>query len=219
MNPIHHLRNLSGYTQAQLAKAANTSEQYVRRVEQGLISEDADIGRILLTLKGVIDSRAVEEGRVAWVNAMLSCRDELVSMAVAYGLETKLKCEQDGYVIKAVASIQETMNLLYSDWRFLKRYRVANLGTVAPGTYTKFSDLRVAMQAYMPSTRDIPVENFSLYAFCIDFAIHPYIVQRFERLTARPQTAPSGWPGALLTALQTAGVDTGVVRIGNMEKK
>lgn len=203
-HPIEKLRNVAGLTQYQLAKRTGVTDQYIRRAEKGLIGTNTDLRDIEEVLRTVIENREDRGMYAMYLSTILANQ----------GVEVRL----NGLGINL--SKGYSLSELVSNWYAIK-WAVAKknlddefLEKFANKDFATFREFRELLQSRLPTTKpnyNGPGAKKTLYNFCVDLGLHPFLIQRFERehgALSAPDTAVS-WPTDLTTALHRLGVPIG----------
>lgn len=213
-HPVEKLRTIAGLTQYQLAKRVGVSDQYIGRVEKGLIGIGTDLREIDEALFNAIENRDDRMGYPGSLQAIL--RDQKITVR-SLGLEQ--------------VSLSEGwhLSILVRNWYEIK-WAVANLSMddefrlkFANRSFATFREFRELLQTRLPTTkanRNGPGAKKTLYNFCVDLGLHPYLIQRFEREHG-PMSPPDmavSWPSDLRTALARLGVPLGGVTFTGRER-
>lgn len=208
-NPVRHLRDAAGLTQYQLANLAFTTEQYILRAEKGMVGTATDLSNILDTLKHTIDTRHNLEDRISYAKTIGELHTSYLIVANALTYPSILNCDTDNINAKG----------LIADWYLLMRALVAaKLGPAKreclSRNYSEFKELRVAL------CHKLKLEP-TLYSFCAVLGLHPYVVQRFEKLHPERGEMPPGiaayWPEDIRLAWTQIGVEWQGISFGNQK--
>lgn len=214
-HPLRVLRVLAGLTQRQLADRVDSrvdfpetlTEQYIRKAEQGLVGDDTNLAPIVGCLLSVIKERHELEERISPNDAVEAVKGLLGSYALRYSASVLLDCERnlDG------VPYSEQIRRCIKDWYYLRR-RASALRIDSGELPTAFNTVREFREEVCRRLGIRP----TVYAFCRALALHPFVIQRFEK--QRVVTTISEWPKDLRTAMGILGVDLSQVTIGAKER-
>lgn len=241
LHPVRHLRLAAGLTQRQLADRVSVatnkamSEQWISRVEKGLLGEDSDLSDIYTALHAIITVRHAEEGRDSWQEEVLFLKTNLYN-AVCTWKTSSAWVEQNTEINNLLLSgSRASRNLglyrLTQDWYLVQRFVAKHwLIDTAPVydfmietnmfTWRTADDFMKSLVSFT-ARKDNPV-SLSLYAFCMMFKLHPYTIQRWASAHG-PASAPlepgvaASWPDGLRTALEAIGFPWDRVRFTGRE--
>lgn len=216
-HPIKHLRTVAGLSQVQLEKRLSVSEQYVRRVEHGLIGEATNLNELFTVLHDIIERRHKEEQRSDFLTAMSQLVTKYVDAASDLESSTRLRCEAQinfNRLANWGSDHHERMrndglvacHEFVQDWYYLKRLALAPI-ELHMFEFPSF----ISFMSYIMHKAD-PGGQPSLYRFCQVFGLHIYTIQLFERQHRRHSRPFDGaiaanWPVDLRKALAVAGVE------------
>lgn len=226
LHPVKHLRIAAGLTQVQLANRVSVatnqpmSEQWISRVEKGLMGEDTDLSAIFTTLYSIISVRHAEEGRASYKLLVEQLITDYLVEGGNWSVTAPLFVDTPKELINlSLSGSNASRNLalyrLTQDWYLVQRavakHFITRGGDVAwpemTDWYTANDFMNTLLaQASGPSN---PL-SLSVYSFCMMLKLHPYTITRW--LAAhRPESAPqpagvaASWPDGLRAALQAMG--------------
>lgn len=233
-NPTAYLRRLAGLTQEQLASKIKTapsdrdsmlldftstkdtiSEQYLRRVEKGLLSPTTNLENVYDILYSVLKVRHTNEDRISFEDAIANLVNDYVETASEWDYPGKLEADRNAYYLITSVNHRDIWRLT-GDWYNLERWFIRALlsGVDFSGEYKTFKEFRLRVSSALADALDEvgPVAvGSSLYSFCTSLKLHPYTVQRFESLHGIKNSAmaagAAGWPNELATALTAVGIN------------
>lgn len=203
-HPLRCLRKAAGLTQAQLANKVPgpMSDQYIGRVEKGLVGELTDLRELFSVLYQTITERCVNEGRPNFSRCVRQIVADYTNYAEEISYPSRLMVDSMARI--TYMDTEAVYTNLINDWYRLKRYFVRcsindDDRTEMAREYRTFKEFRIAFVHAAGNYRDD-----SLYAFCRLLGLHVFVIQRFE---AKHGPAPleagiaANWPHDLKAAL------------------
>lgn len=221
-HPVKRLRTAAGLTQEQLADKVSRdilrddlSEQYVRRIEHGLIGQATDVSSVLSVLFSMIQDRHENEGRPDFLTVITQLMSEYIVAGTDLNAP-ELHCDNNA-TVRAFTNqdwsvgVKTSLALLVDDWYLLLRLHTKqnrNHTYDLEGNYRTFKQFKTLFLSTTWEDNGLR----STYAFCRALGLHPFTIQRFEQMHGENSAYMAGavaanWPADLRVALSVIGVD------------
>ena|SRR5690606_2771147 len=194
LNPIKYMRKRAKLTQAQLARLAEVSEQYVRRCEKGMVSStDETLAALWSALEVTVRNAGLYFGALQGSLSM-----SLLDYAVDNNVTATLRFELYGVNAETI----------YDGWALLKRDQFKPLSTSWM--------LRRGLKLHVKNPRDFRLQfgkevlglsrRLTIYGLSEMLCLHPFIVENFEK--QYNSGVEVRWPQEYKDALRQAGFNT-----------